>query len=127
MGFGPGFRGEVLDLPVGQVREAGEHVAQVGVGIEAAAAAAFDEAGEDGSALAGSGFADEEPVLLSHRGGTDGVFHQVAVDLDASVFEGDAQRGPLAQQVVDGCSQLALREVAAAELERGQCAGADGR
>ena len=63
------------------MREAGEHVTQVGVGIKAAAAAAFDDRVEDGSALAGSGFADEEPVLFPDGGGTDGVFDQVVVGL----------------------------------------------
>ena len=105
---GPGFRGDVLDLPVGEMREAGEHVAQVGVRINAAAAATFDEGVKDGPALAGSGFADEEPVLFPNRGGADGVFYQVVVDLDATVFEEDVQRGPLVEGVVDGFAQEAL-------------------
>lgn len=118
--FGPGFRGDVFDLPVGQVREAGEDVPQVGMGIEAAAAAAFDEAVKDGSALAGFGVADEEPVLLADGGGTDGVFDPVVVDFDAPVFEVDAQRGPLAERVVDGLAQETLGQVAAAPPEREQ-------
>jgi hypothetical protein len=72
--LGPGLRGDVLDLPVGQVREAGEHVAEVGVGIDPPAAAAFDDRIEDGSALAGLGLADEEPILFADGRGADGVF-----------------------------------------------------
>ena len=76
-------------MPVGRRGQAGEHVAQVGVGIKAAAAAAFDDRVKDGSALAGSGFADEEPVFLAYRGGADGVFDPVVVDLDPPVLEVD--------------------------------------
>ena len=43
----------MLDLPVGHRGEPGEHVAQVGVGIDAAAAATFDNGVEDGAAPAG--------------------------------------------------------------------------
>jgi hypothetical protein len=39
----PGFGREVFDLPVGGQGQAGEDVAQIGVRIEAATAAAFDE------------------------------------------------------------------------------------
>ena len=54
----------MLDLPVSHRGEPGEHVAQVGVGIDAAAAATLDNGVEDGAALAGIGIAQEEPVLF---------------------------------------------------------------
>ena len=104
----PGFWSEVFDLPVGRGGQPGEHVAEVGEGVEATAAAAFDEGVEDGAAFAGLGVADEEPVFLADRGGADGVFDQVIVDLDATVFEEDVQRGPLVEGVVDGFAQEAL-------------------
>ena len=40
-----------------------EHIAQVGVRIDAARAAALDDGVEDSAALAGIGIAEEEPVL----------------------------------------------------------------
>ena len=69
LGLRPGFGREVLDLPVGRRGQPGEHVAQVGERVEAAAAAAFDDGVEDGAAFAGLGFADEEPVFLADGGG----------------------------------------------------------
>jgi hypothetical protein len=50
---------------VGEVRQAGEDVAQVGVGIDSSPAAAFDDGVNDRTALARPGFADKEPVLLA--------------------------------------------------------------
>lgn len=63
--FVPGLRCDIGDLPVGHVRQAGEHVAQVSKGIKAPAAAVFDEGVNDGAALSGVGLADEEPVLFA--------------------------------------------------------------
>ena len=55
MSFGPGLRSEVFNLPVGGMGQTGEDIAQIGVGIEAAAAATFHDGVEDGTALAGVG------------------------------------------------------------------------
>lgn len=39
--------------------------------------------------MAGIGVADEEPVLLAHRGGADGVLNEVVVDfIEAIIDEG---------------------------------------
>jgi hypothetical protein len=46
---------------VGHHRETGQNVLEVGVGIEAAPAAALDDGVEDGSSLPGSGFSHEQP------------------------------------------------------------------
>lgn len=43
MSVGPRLGGEVFNLPVGGVGQASEHIAQVGVRINASAAAGFDE------------------------------------------------------------------------------------
>ncbi len=99
---------------------ADEDVAEVGVGIDPAAAAAFDEGVEDGAARAGFGGANEEPVLFADGGGADGVFDEVVVDLDAAVAEIDGEDGPLAGGVVDGLAEGTLREMAATYLESGQ-------
>ena len=54
----------MLDLPVGHRGEPGEHVAQVSLGIDAAAAATFDNGVEDSATLAGIGIAEKEPVFF---------------------------------------------------------------
>jgi hypothetical protein len=54
----------VLDLVVGQRGQFAQDLPQVGVGIESAPTAVFDDGVEDGSALARVCIADEEPVLL---------------------------------------------------------------
>jgi hypothetical protein len=61
---GPRFGSQAVDLPVGGVRQPGEDVAQIGLGIDAATAAAFDDGIKDGAALADLGFADKQPVLF---------------------------------------------------------------
>ena len=51
-GSRPGLGSDVLDLPVGHEWQPGEHVAQVGVRIDAARAATLDDGVKDGAALA---------------------------------------------------------------------------
>ena len=92
--LGPGFGGDFGDLAGGHAGKACEHIAQVAERVQAAAAAAFDDGVEDVPALAGIGSSDEQPVLFAKGGGADGVFHQVVVDLYASVAEEAFERGP---------------------------------
>src|SRR5687768_11752260 len=98
--------------------QAGEDVAEVAVGIEAAATAAFDERINDGAAFAGSGFADEEPVFLSDGGGANGILDQIIVDLDATVPQVNLQGAPLAQSIVNRLSEQALWQMEAARFEK---------
>ncbi len=105
---------------IGQMWEAGENVAQVGVGIDISAAAAFDDGVDDRATLTGTGFTDEEPVLFTDGGGADGIFHQVIVDLDASVAQVNIQGAPLAQGVIDGLAKQALRQIEPAGFEEEQ-------
>lgn len=113
--FGPDFGGDFGDLGGGHFWQAGEDVAEVGERVEASAATAFDDGVEDGASLACFGGSDEEPVFLSYRGGADGVFDSVVVDLDASVGEEVFEGGPLLEGVGDGLAHCALREVARAD------------
>ena len=106
---------------VGQVWQAGEEVAEVCVGIDVPAAAAFDDGINDRTALANSRFADEEPVLFSNGGWPDGIFHEVVVDLDAAVPEVNFQGAPLAQGVINGLSEEALWQMESARFEEEQC------
>ena len=62
---------------VGHARQTCQNLAQVSVGINASAAAAFDEGVENGPAFSGFGFADKEPVLLAQGRRADGVFDRI--------------------------------------------------
>src|ERR1043165_4964504 len=97
-----------------------EDIAQISVGIKATTTAAFDHGVKNSAAFAGLGFSDEEPVLLSNGGGTNGVFHEVVVDLNAAIFDEHFQHRPLRQRVINGAAQKALRENAAGEFKRGE-------
>ncbi|MEI9999169.1 MAG: hypothetical protein WDO13_08335 [Verrucomicrobiota bacterium] len=66
-------------------------VAQVGEGIDSTTAATFDDGVEDGTAFAGLGFADEQPILFPKGGGGGSRFRPGLVDFDASVVEVDAE------------------------------------
>jgi hypothetical protein len=103
----------VFDLPLGHRGKPGEHVAQVGAGIDAAAAATLDNGVKDGAALAGIGIAQEQPVLFPKSGGPNAVFHEVAVYLDSAIFEIDTKQRPVGKRVIDGLAKSAARQIAA--------------
>ena len=77
--------------------------------IDAAAAATLDNGVKDGAALAGVGIAEEQPVLLSEGGRSNGVFHEVVVELEATIFEIDTQKRPIGERVIDGLAKSAAR------------------
>jgi hypothetical protein len=62
----------VRDLAGGHGGQPCEEVAEVGVGIDLAPPAAFDDPLEDRSVLAGPGLAEEELVLLAQEVGRGG-------------------------------------------------------
>jgi hypothetical protein len=93
--------------------EAGEDVAQVGVGIDVSAAAAFDDSVDDRAALAGAGFAAEKPVFLSEGGGANGIFDEVIIDLDAPVLQVNFECNLLAQGIIDRLAEQALWQMEA--------------
>jgi hypothetical protein len=75
-----------------------------------------------GPMLAGSGFSNEDPVFLAEGGGTDGVFDEVVVDLDAAVGQIHLQGWPLSKGIVDGLTEQALGEMAMAGAKPGKSA-----
>lgn len=88
----------------------GQHVGQIGPGIDAEAAAVLHHGVEDGGFPAGVLATDEEPVLRSELGRTNGVLDEVVVDLDAAVREVGLQLAPLVDGVAHGLAQQALRQ-----------------
>ena len=73
----PGFWRDFGDLLVGHGGQPAQHVEQIAVRVQAAAATAFDHGVKDGPALTGSGFAYEKPVLIAQGRGPNGVFHLI--------------------------------------------------
>ena len=87
---------------VGHVGQAGEHVLEIIVGVNASASATFDESVKDGSAFTGVGIAHEKPVLFAQGRRTNGVLDQIVVDLHAASFQINIQRPPLTQRIING-------------------------
>jgi hypothetical protein len=45
----------------------------------------------------GRGIAEEQPILLSDSGRPNGVFHEIVVDLDATLFKIDSKQRPVGE------------------------------
>jgi len=91
LGFGPGFRGDVFDLPVGHLWQAGEDIAQVSVRIKPAPAATLHQRVKDRSAFTGCDRPDEEPSENNAEGGAaigmmDGDWHGAGEGQSTSYF-----------------------------------------
>ena len=84
---------------VGHGRQAGEQVPDVGQGIDAAALAGDDDRVDDGGTLAGLGMSDEEPVFLSNRRGSDGVFNGVVIQTGPAVRAMGDEDLPITEQI----------------------------
>jgi len=115
--LGPRCPQDCRDLMILHVGQAREHIAQTGEGIKAAPPAAFDQGINDGAALAGIGFPDEEPVFLADGSRPNGIFHQVVVDLHPTIAQINFQRAPLAQRIVNGAAQWTLGQLPATGFE----------
>lgn len=64
--------------------EAGEEVAQIGVGLNAVHFTSADQAGKPGPIAAPFIVPCKERIAAVHGGAADRVFHQVGVDIEAS-------------------------------------------
>ena len=104
----PGIWRKIFDLCSGGGWQPREDVPKVLEGIDLPAAARFDDGVDQGAAVAGIGFPDEEPVLLADGGGTDRVFDEVVIDLQETVVEERQQRVPLTKGMVDGAAHEAF-------------------
>jgi hypothetical protein len=93
---------QVLEFPaVASIPDDASGAADVFAGVFAAecaaAAATFDDGVKNGAALAGRGIAEEQPILLSDSGRPNGVFHEIVVDLDATLFKIDSKQPPVGE------------------------------
>ena len=118
--FVPRLGCDFRDLAIGHVGKACEHFTKISERVKTATAAVFNDGINDGAALTGIGITDEEPVLFSDGRGTNGVFYEVVVQLHAAIIQINFQCGPLAQSVINGSAQQALRQLSSAALEPDQ-------
>src|SRR5262245_19677780 len=64
--------------------------------------------------------AEEEPMLSSDGGRSNGVLHEVVVELEATIFEIDTQQRPIGERVIDGLSKGAARQITTRLFEEDQ-------
>ncbi len=76
-----------MGLVIGHPWQSREHIPKVGVWIDSATTATFDDGVDDGAAFSGLGLSDEEPILFSDGRWSDRVFDQVVVHFDAPIGE----------------------------------------
>ena len=120
---------DLWDLVIGHVGQAAQNIAEILVRIQSLSAASFDHGVNDRAALAGVGFADEQPVFLADGRRPNRIFHEVVVDLHPAVGQINFQRAPLSQGIINRGSQQALRQLAFAgfEFEQGALEALDDR
>ena len=83
----PGVWSDVLNLPVGHVRQASQDITEVGVGINSVTLTGGYQGVKDGAVLAGFRVAEKQPVLFTDRCWPDGIFDQVVIDLQFGIIE----------------------------------------
>jgi hypothetical protein len=106
-GIGP--RQQVVDLTIEMaVDDPGDDVGEIGLRLDSAELAGFDERGDDGPVLAAAVGAGEQRVLAIESDGTDCALDHVAVDLDAAVVEEAGQSRPARQRIADRFGELGL-------------------
>jgi len=91
--------------------QAPDDLGEVDLGVEIVDLAVGQQGVEQGAGGAGLQAAHEEVVLQSELGRTNGVLHEVGVELQPPVLQAEAELLPLVQGVVEGLAELALREV----------------
>ena len=74
-------------LDLGNLRggQAPQDIGAIFLRVEAPSPATPDHGVDDGPAPASRGMAQEEPAFAPHRGGADGILHQVVVNFEAPV------------------------------------------
>ena len=93
-------RQEVVNLTAGMaVDDPGGDVGEIGVRLDPAELACFDERGDDGPVLATGIGAGEQCAFAIESDRTDCALDHVAVDLDAAVVEEAGQSRPARQRI----------------------------
>ena len=113
----PVGRGEACSLAGQHAGQAGEHVGEIFLGVDAQAAAVFNDGVEDGALLTGHLIADKQPVFCSKFGRTDRVFDEVVADFHSTIAKIGFEVGPLVDGIADGFAEFALGQNGWAEGE----------
>jgi hypothetical protein len=106
----PPLRQQPLQLAHRHGGDAGQHTAEVGLGVDAMSFGAGDEAVERGGALGGFVVSGEEPVLSADADPPQGAFGGVVVDVEEALRGVDAQCLPLVEHVGHGLRHGAARQ-----------------
>ncbi len=80
---------------------AGDHVAEVGLRIDAVELAGFDQRRDRCPVLATAIRAGEERILAGERNRPDGAFDDVVVDLDVAIVEEAGEARPAGERIAD--------------------------
>src|ERR1051326_7960569 len=103
---------------MGQARK---HIAQIGIGVNTAPTATLDDGVDNGTALAGISFPNEEPVFLSYGGRANGVFDHIVINLNPTVAQVHLEGRPLAPGKLDSLAQETLGQEPSNGSETNQC------
>src|SRR5271167_3700436 len=90
------------------VDDAGEHVGEIGLRIDAAQLAGLDQRGDHRPVLPASVGAGEERVFTIEGDRADRTLDGIRVDLDPAVVEETREAGPVREGVADDLGELAL-------------------
>src|SRR6476620_9306293 len=122
MGWLPGGPGPGHELVEARSRpeidQAGEHVGEVGLRVDAVQFAGFDERGDAGPVLGALIVTGEERIFAIEDNGTDSSLDGIGIELDATVVEEAGEPVPMMQGVADGIGDDGLaRDPRELELE----------
>jgi len=111
----------------GVIRDALEHVVQVGEGLDVVELGGADEGVERRGALS-AGIGSGEEIILSAQGDTaQRTFGVVVVDLDAPVVEIAGQGRPAGERVADGLGEFGFDRDLTSDLEQAGFEGVENR
>jgi hypothetical protein len=103
------IRQELVDTAIGMaVCDAGDHVGQIGLLIDAVEFASLDERSDDGPMLAAAVRTREECILSIQCNRTNRSLDHIAVNLDATVVNEADQACPARQSIADRFGKLRL-------------------
>ena len=97
--------------------QAGEHVREVFLGVDAQPTAVFHDGVEDGAFLTGLLIAEEQPVFRTNFGRANRVFHKIVANFHPAIGKISFEVGPLVDGVADGFAEFALGQDGAPEGE----------
>ena len=102
---------------VGDVRQPGEHIAHVFIGIYAVIAATHDNRIENRTSPSRLVTTNEEPVLFAYGGRTNRIFYKIIVQFDVAVQKTTFKKQPLIHKIVHGVAKWGFGKMGSGGLE----------